>query len=665
MIGRDGERGRLSAFVAAAEGQALALKGETGVGKSALLDATALLAEESGHRVIRAAGVETESALAFAGLHQLLHPLLSSADGLDPVHRDVFDTVFGRSTGKPPSVMSLGIAVLDLLSLASAVNPLLLVLDDGQWLDTSSVAVIGFVGRRLSGSSVKLLVGLRADVPSEFDTAALPALPVAALSSEDAGQLLDLQHPGLEAPVRRLVLDQAQGNPLALLELPPHIRVGPVELTSAGVLGMHDATLPLPRRLQQVYGTRIDELDAEVREELLHGALDGVGATPGAPPGGGPKRYRMREADTAVTAGLLRIDPVSGDFVFRHPLVRSTVVRTATPNQRRAAHAALARLHRDDIERRATHLAASTVDPDEEVATALEAAADSATRRGSAVAAVAWLTRAAELSESREERSRRLGDAAFAAGHAGLFDEAQRLVRSDRTPGTDASPASVVTSAYMALWEDGDVRSSHHQVTSAIENLRDREPGRSSEMLTRLVDLLLAIDQYAAAAVQWEETRALLDSLGDVLPSRSRVYQDAWGDVVRHGAGVQERVEAEFDGLGDLEPWDVTRLSVAAYHVDTLSQYRPHLQRTVDREAETGFARNSMTTLHLIMLDQIAVGEWAEAERTGQHCLDLTTAHGYVLLTHHTHAYLGLLAALRGDVEQARELQAMVDTWAR
>jgi hypothetical protein len=149
VIGRDGEQGRLSMFVTATEGQALVLRGETGVGKSAPLDHVAHVAAQSGHTVVRAAGVEAESGLPFAGLHQMLHSLLPSADSLDQVHRAAFETAFGRSSGKPPSVMSLGIAVLDLLSPASSAQPLLL-LDDGQWLDSSSVAVLGFVGRRLT-----------------------------------------------------------------------------------------------------------------------------------------------------------------------------------------------------------------------------------------------------------------------------------------------------------------------------------------------------------------------------------------------------------------------------------------------------------------------------------------------------------------------------------
>ncbi|THA76055.1 helix-turn-helix transcriptional regulator [Streptomyces sp. A0642] len=662
MVGREREQQVLSAFVAASGGQALVLRGDTGVGKSALLSHLADLAAGDKHRVIRAAGVEAESELLFAGLHQILYPLLPYIDRLDDVHQRVFDVVFGRGESTPPSVMTLGIAVLDLLSLAASQHPLLLVLDDGQWLDASSTEVCGFVGRRLAGSSVKLVVGLRSDVPSGFDTAALSELPVTTLSEKASEQLLDLHHPGLDARVRRVVLDEAQGNPLALLELPPFVRDSRVGRKPGEPFGY--TGVPLPLRLQHVYGARIESLGSVVRAELLRGALDGVRSGTSADHSRGT-RYRMVDAEEAAACGLVDIDPLSGDFVFRHPLVRSTVVQMATPNERRAAHAALALVHGDDLERRATHLGAFAVDPDEEVAAVLEAAADSATRRGGARAAVAWLTRAAELSESHAERSRRLGGAAFIAGHAGLLDQAQQLVRSDGEPGRDESPASVVASAYGALFEDGDVRSTQRRVFAAVEKWRDSGAQDSDEVLTRMVDLLLAINQYASDEVWWERSHELLGSLGDLVSPHSRIYQNAWGDVVRRGTGVHERIEEAFVGLHHLEPWDVTRLGVAAYHVDTLSHYRPHLQRTVDREVETGAMAAGMTMLHLIMLDQIGVGEWDEAERTGQRCLELTTKHRHVLFAHHTRAYLGLVAALRGDTDRARELQAAVDAWAR
>ncbi|MFD0026225.1 AAA family ATPase [Streptomyces sp. NPDC058382] len=664
MTGRNREQLALSAFVTAPRGRALVLRGETGVGKSALLDHVAEQARNE-CTVLRAAGVEAESGLPFAGLHQFLYPLLPCVDGLDDGHRGVFDVVFGRGEGRPPSVMALGIAVLDLLSLAASQKPLLLVLDDGQWLDSVSAEVCGFVGRRLAGSSVKLVVALRSEVSSRFDTAALPELPVGALSAEAAERMLDLRYPGLDARTRRLVLDEARGNPLALLELPPYVSRGHLGRGAEKLLGYHGLHgVPLPRRLQHVYGTRIERLEDAVRGELLLGALDGVGA--GARSGGTRGvRYRMRDADEAAAVGLLDIDPVSGEFVFRHPLVRSTVVQMATPNQRRAAHAELARVHRSDVERRATHLAASTIDPEERVAAALEAAADSATRRGGAMAAVGWLTRAAELSENHRDRSRRLGDAAFVAGHAALLDQAQQLVHSDAAPGGKESPASVLTAAYVALYEDGDVRSSPRPVIAAIETLREAGHHDRPEALERLVNLLLAISQYASDDAVWERTHELLGSMGDLVRPNSLIYQDAWSDVVRRGAGVHERVEDAFAGLPAMEPWDVTRLAVAAYHVDALSPYRPHLQRSVDREVETGAVANGMTMLHLIMLDQIALGEWDEAERTGQRGLDLATSHGHVLFAYHSRAYLALLAAMRGRSDRARELQAEVDSWAR
>ncbi|MFF3595621.1 helix-turn-helix transcriptional regulator [Kitasatospora indigofera] len=661
LVGRQREQEALSSFVGAAGGRSLVLKGESGVGKSALLQHIADLAAGEDHQVVRAAGVEAESDFAFAGLHQFLHPLLPHVERLDAGRRTVFDVVFGRNEGPAPSVMALAIAVLDLLALASSQKPLLLVLDDGHWFDAASAEVCGFAGRRLTGSSVKLVVGLRSDLPSRFDTAALPVLDVTALSEEDSEALLDLHHPGLDARIRPVVLAEAQGNPLALLELPPFL--GSRSATGPGQLPRGHG-VPLPRRLEYLYGTRIGALSAPVRAELLRGALDGVGSGKAAHTTRGT-RYRMADADEAAACGLLDIDRSSGDFVFRHPLVRSTVVQTATPNERREAHAALARMYRDDLERRATHLAASAVDPSEQVAAELEAAARSTTRRGGALAAIAWLTRAAELSESREERSRRLADAAFIAGQAALPDQARRLARTDHVQDGRDVPASVVASAYEALYRDGEVRSSRQQVVAALEALRDEPGPGAGEVEVRLVNLLMVTCQYAADAVAWQQARDLVGTLGERVPVLSLIYRDAWSDVVRHGAGVRRRLDRAFAGRALLDPWDVVRLSVAAYHLDVLGPHRPYLQRSVDREVETGATAAAMTMLHLIMLDQTASGAWEEAERTGVRGLDLAVERDHALFAYHSRAYLAQLAAMRGQVERARELQTAVDAWAR
>ncbi|MFJ3876862.1 AAA family ATPase [Streptomyces sp. NPDC090077] len=682
MVGREGERAELAAFVTSATGRALVLRGDAGVGKTSLLDHAAALAARQGHTVVRAAGVEAESALPYAGLHQLLHPLLAGAARPDDGSRAVLDAVFGTvrnggpgtrgAQGGPPSVMALGIAVLGLLSPASARRPLLLVLDDGQWLDDSSAEVCAFVGRRLAGGPVKLLVAVRTDVTSRFDTAALPELPVAALADEDAAHLLDHRYPELGRRLRRTVLDQARGNPLALLELPAHFAS-----RAAGGLPVGDLAdehgVPLPRRLQRLFDARIAALDERVRDELLRGALDGAG-TPGRSDAVPGTRYRMRDADAAVAAGLLEAGPAGG-LAFRHPLVRSAVVQTAAPARRRAAHLALARFHRGNLERRATHLAAATADPDEGVAAVLEAAAESATRRGGALAAVTWLTRAAELSEHPADRSRRLAEAAFVAGHAARPGQAHRLVRDGLAPGATQSAAAVLAGAYQSLYQDGDVRGTHGQVSAAIEKLRDAGPAAGAvtegpgagpdEVLTRLVVLLLAISQYGGDRAAWESTHALLASLGGLVTERARLYSGTWSDVARFGAGWAGPVGRAAAHLPDLEPWDVARLGVAAYHLDLLDRYRPHLQRVVDRELETGAVATGMVMLHEIMLDQMAVGEWAGAEATGLRGLDLAAEHGHHLFAAQSRAYLAQLAALRGQTARSRDLRAEVDAWAR
>ncbi|MEV0190135.1 LuxR family transcriptional regulator [Kitasatospora purpeofusca] len=716
MVGRDGERARLSAFVRAPDGQALVLRGEAGVGKSTLLDLAARLAAEDGQSVVRATGVEAESGLPHAGLHQLLYPLLPTPDDLSSDNRPrdgrpsddlcsddlssdgrpagapllsaatraAFDAAFGRSDGPPPPVMTLGIAVLDLLSWAAAKGrPLLLVLDDGQWLDGASAEVCGFVGRRLAGRpGVKLLVAVRADTPSRFDTAALPEAPIDALADADATRLLDLHHPELGRQLRGLVLEQAGGNPLALLELPAHLTTGPGDRATQDLLGLHG--VPLPRRIQQIYAARLARLGDAVRAELLRGALDGSAARPGDGPAP-VARYRMREVDEAVACGLLVVEPVTGEAAFRHPLVRSSVVQLATPDQRRSAHRVLAQLHREYPERRAIHLAAATVDPEEGVAADLEAAARSATRRGGARMAVSWLTRAAELSETRVDRSRRLGEAAYVAGQADHLGRARSLALAAAAPGADESPAAVLADSYLALYRDGEVRATHRRIVAAVERLRDSRdrPDRehpdhgpdqrpdqwldrgTDEVLDRLVSLLLAVSQYAGNRAAWQRTHEVLAGLGDLATERAWMYGSTWSDVVRHGAGWSRRVERASAGLADQDPWDVTRLAVSAYHLDVLSPLRPYLERVVDRELDTGAMSSGIVMLHLVLLDQLALGQWDAAERTGHRALALATERGHGLFAHQTRAYLAQLAAVRGRTAEARELQAAVDAWAR
>ncbi|MEU8946763.1 AAA family ATPase [Streptomyces sp. NPDC048489] len=651
IVGRETELAELSALAASPDGRALLLRGEAGVGKSVLLDAAAARSLALGHRVVRAAGVGAESELPFAGLHQLLHPLLPQAAGLDRVTRTAFDTVFGRTTGEAPSVMTLGVAVLDLFALVSGDSPLLVVVDDAHWFDAQSAEVGRFIARRLSAHAVSMAVGVRADLPSAWDAAGLPELTVPALDPRAAARLLDAHAPDLSTAARHQVLEQARGNPLALLELPRALREGTAH-------GAGPGELPLSRRLEQLYGDRIRTLAAAERTELLRAALDGTGA---APSPADRARHRLRAVDGALAAGLLTVDTATGDPVFRHPLVRSALLQSATPNERRAAHAELARLHHADIERHAVHLAAATVDPDEAVATVLERAARSATARGAAASAVALLTRAAELSPAAGPRSRRLGDAAYVAAQSALLDQAQQLREaSDRLAGAHRSPTAVITSAYASLYRDGDVRSAHRRVAAALGSL---PPDGDPETRTRLLNLLLAISLFAADPALWTVTDALVDEVPGT--SYTALYRDAFGDLARRGTGTRERVQDAFARLGEEQPWDVMRLGVAAYYLDALGDQRPLVRRVADREADSGAVTNAMTLLQLVMLDQINSGDWDAAERTGLRGLDLTAVHGYALFAQQYHGFLGLVAARRGDLEAATAALNRLDRWAR
>ncbi|MFH9353106.1 AAA family ATPase [Kitasatospora sp. NPDC017646] len=663
LVGRAPELAVLASFVTAPEGQALVLRGEAGVGKSALVDHTAGLAVRQRHALIRVTGVEAESELPFAGLHQCLYPVLDLVARLGERQRALLDVVFGHGTGEPPSVMALGIAVLDLLSLACAERPLTLLIDDGHWLDDASAEVCGFVARRLAAGPVKMLIALRTEERCCFDNARLPELPVAPLSDEAAERLLALHHPRLDARTRRTVLGLARGNPLALYELPPH----PTAPQPGGDLPGGDLPggtgLPLPRRLQFLYAARIERLEPDTRAELLRGALDGTAGRLRDVPRG--TRYRMRGVEAAAASGLLDVDAAGGDFVFRHPLVRSAVVQLATPAQRRAAHADLARVHRMDVERYAGHLAAAAVDPDESVAAALEAAAGSATRRGGAAAAVSWLTRAAELSEEPAQRSRRLGDAAYIAGQAALLDEAQRLLhRSEQEPGGARPLAAVLTSAHADFVQSGAVRATFRRLAAAVEHHADGSVRAGDETLTRAADALVTMAHYAGDPALWQRTDRILEALGDLVHPLTAMYHDA-SAVARSGVGLRERLERAFADPANLAPWDLARLGVCASHVDVLNQYRSQLRGAVEREQETGAVSSVMVLLRMLMLDQMYSGQWDEARRSAQRALELATAHGHVLLAYHARACLGQLAARQGRLDEARELQSAVDAWAR
>lgn len=396
------------------------LRGEAGVGKTALLDH--VLAHGAGCRVVRAAGVESEMELAFAGLHQLCAPFFDRLDRLPAPQQDAIGTAFGLRTGDPPDRFLVGLAVLSLLSEVAEEQPLVCILDDVQWLDRASAQVLGFVARRLAAEGVVLIFALRE--PGEDENLInLPELPVGPLRDADARALLASAIPGrMDEAVRNRIIAEAQGNPLALLELPRSWTAA----AFAGGFGTPDG-VSVSGRIEESFRRRLAPVPEQSRLLMLVAAAEPVGDPVLVWSAAERLGIPVEAAAPARQAGLLELDT---QVRFRHPLVRSVVYRDATPGDRRLVHGALAEAtdHTEDPDRRAWHLAAASAGPDEAVAAELERSAGRAQARGGLAAAAAFLQRAVALTADPARRADRALGAAQASLAAGAFESARGLM---------------------------------------------------------------------------------------------------------------------------------------------------------------------------------------------------------------------------------------------
>ena len=401
----------------------IVLRGEAGVGKSALLE---YLADRvAGWHVARAVGIESEMELAYSGLHQLCVPMLDRLDGLPGPQRDAMATVFGLSAGPAPDRFLVGLATLTLLAELAEEQPLLCIVDDAHWRDGASAQVLGFVARRLLAERIAIVSAARSGIGDEV-FAGLPELVLQGLNSRDArALLLDHMHGPVDAAVCDQIVIETHGNPLALLEL-PRTWNHPTEL--AGRFGLPN-NQPVAGKIEQSYAQRLVELPPDTRLFVLAAAAE---------PLGDPVLLH-RAADTlgldvaavgpAADAGLLK---VGARVEFAHPLVRSAAYRSATSDDRHLVHGALADVTDPDTDpdRRAWHRSRATPGPSEEVAAELERSANRAQARGGLAAAAAFLQRAVELADDPARRVQRGLTAAEASFQAGAFDAALQLLAS-------------------------------------------------------------------------------------------------------------------------------------------------------------------------------------------------------------------------------------------
>jgi DNA-binding CsgD family transcriptional regulator len=411
---------RLLAEVRAQQSRVLVLRGEAGIGKTALLDH--LNGQATGCRVVRVAGVESEMELAFAGVHQLCTPLLDHVDGLPAPQRDAICTAFGLVAGEAPDRFLVALGVLSLLSAVAEERPVLCLVDDAQWLDQVSAQIFAFVARRVLAEAVALVLAVR-EPSNRRELDGLPERTIGGLSTGAARRLLDSVSPvRLDEQVRDRIVAETRGNPLALLELPRGLT--PAELAGGFAV---PGTRPLASQIEQSFLRRIEALPLPARQLLLIAAAEPVGDAAlqrraAARLGIGTDAQAAAEAD-----GLVEF---RAQVRFRHPLVRSAAYRAGDVQERQAAHEALAEVTdaRLDPDRRAWHRAHAAAGPDEAVAAELERSADRAQRRGGVAAAAAFLERAVELTEDSARRADRALAAAQAKHDAADFDAADALL---------------------------------------------------------------------------------------------------------------------------------------------------------------------------------------------------------------------------------------------
>jgi DNA-binding CsgD family transcriptional regulator len=650
---------RLVADVFAGSSRVLVLRGDAGVGKSALL---AYLEERTASwRVTSAMGVESEMELAYSGLHQVCMPLLEHLEKLPAPQHDALATVFGVRSGSAPDPFLVGLATLTLMAEAAEDRPLACIVEDAQWLDSASAQILAFVARRLLTERVALVCAAR---PGSGDDvlAGLPALEVRGLGDDDARALLLANVPGpVDAAVTDRIVAESHGNPLALLELPRTWRPGDL----AGGFGLLDAQ-PVAGKIERSFVRRLLMLSSETQLLVLTAAAEPVG-DPGLL-GRAAERLGIAMAAVvpAVDAGLLQ---VRGRVEFAHPLVRSAAYHAATVGDRYRVHRALAEATDagTDPDRRAWHRARATPGPEEGVAAELESSAGRAQARGGVGAAAAFLTRAVELTPDPARRVRRALDAALANVQVGAFDTARTLLSIARAGRIDElqraridlvaaqlafasrrgnqAPALLLAAARrLEPWNISLARETYLDAFSAAQFAARLHDGVSIAGVARAARAAPRPSDHerTAADLLLDAFVALTDDYAAAVPLGRDVLRKLRGDTM----STRERLRWLWQGcVLALQLWD----DESAY---VLSERHLEIARTTGALTELPLALGSRTPILVFCGELSAAASLVEEARSVRQAAGISEAP-YGALT---------LAAWRG---QGRELRGLIEATMR
>lgn len=642
MIGRDKELRtlrRLLADAAAGHGSAMLIHGAAGVGKSALLRTVGAEAIESGFKVLRTSGVEPEQWLPFAALQMLLQPVAHGMKDLSAPHRSALSGAFGvRDT--EPEIYRVGLAVLELLADEANQQPLLLLVDDLQWIDSSSRDVLKFVARRTNDLAIQVIAAARIQYSESYVLLDIPLQP---LSRPAAAELLDVGAPDLLASLRALILERAAGNPLALVELPKAVQ---------GVTAQMD-DLPLTQRLEDAFSARSDSVSRECRTLLLV-----LAAEPSAP------LNLLLELSSRISGSAVSVDAVQeavdADLVtlvgytaeFRHPLMRTAIYTHATLADRLATHRALASVMDDTPERQLAHEAAATIGPDEELAARLERFADVSQARGQAAAAVPALRQAADLVLDAQRRTGILVRAAELSSEINHRISVQTLLdRTDMSGLGRVERARLMVVSDSSAFDPGEPQRRIQEMVTAAAGAFDAGAGDVAEnLLWRASARCFFQDGEAQVRAQ---AAAELDRWNPDPNAPHVLAVRAYTEPFRHGADVIARLGGiradhqdgrmlHFLGSGAMVIGDISR--AAQYLALATAAWRS--------QGRLGLLARSLAA----SWPQVYLGQLERAREESAEGLALAEETGEWIVWLGLKATAGLVAALRGETEQAARM---------
>ncbi|GGF32831.1 helix-turn-helix transcriptional regulator [Subtercola lobariae] len=663
LVGRERELATVADLISGLSvmDRALLIRGEAGVGKTALILAAIEMARPESALIFRATGVQAEAEMPFSSLHQLVRPLFRAitqdSTTVEPSFMQVVEAA--------PTAGRFDVAntVIDAIERAALRAPVLVIIDDLQWIDEASAHVLAFVARRLTDRNVSLIAAIRSGYASPWDQAGLPQLAVEPLSTAEAAELLTLSSEPLDVALRNRLLIEAGGNPLALIELPKGLTR---DQRVKGLLD-HDE-LPIPQRLEEAYISRLDSLGSNSRQLLLLCAFDRTGTVEAVKTAAGGTWW----FPDLVSAHNLDLITISGPQIeFRHPLVRSAVIHASGETESRAAHQAIAATLPFGSELWAWQMVGASDAPDDDVADALESSARRSLANGGLLVALQALQQSARSSRDTHDRWRRTAYGAYIACVGGQMELARKLLQQLKADGfadlwsgpsevSEARAYAVAATAYYEIAREGDLSSSYRLLIATL----DGATNSTAEWMSEIFDLTLLVCLRSRRKDYWSDLNTVLAAMSPPAPQRVLITRDALGDPARDAHGVAERIASLRRELSNDEPWRLMWMAACAVYIDDLPSWRSELRRVVEEQEVGGSLASYMTALVLSAIDGLGSGQWVEARQWAERGLTASSQLGFFANLVSYRAILGVLHAMQGDYQKAQEYIRAAQDWA-